>query len=273
LIFYPSDSFIKHMKAVFLGTGTSQGVPMIAQPKRGCDLANPKNWRTRCSIHIEMGGHHIQVDAGPEFRLQCIQNEILSVDTFILTHAHADHVMGMDDLRRFCDLNDGKAMPVYSTDEGLERVESIFPYAICDKPVSIGYPAFALHSMPERLELPGGVVESTLLPHGAMDVLGLVFTEKGTGKQLAYYTDCKMLTEDAYKLAETVDVLIIDGLRPKLHPTHMNIEEAIACAQKVNAPQTYLTHMTYAVDHETTEASLPESISLAYDGLTLNLSE
>ena len=259
------------MKAVFLGTGTSQGVPMIAQPKGGCDLSNQKNWRTRCSVHIEMGGHHIQVDAGPEFRMQCVQNEILSVDTFILTHAHADHVMGMDDLRRFCDLNGGLAMPVYSTEEGLERVASIFPYAICDKPVSVGYPAFTLKQMPERLELPGGVVESTLLPHGSVDVLGLVFTEKDTGKQLAYYTDCKALTERAYHLADSVDVLIIDGLRPNRHPTHMNIDEAVAAAQKVNAPQSYLTHMTYGVGYETTEASLPENISLAYDGLVLNL--
>lgn len=260
------------MKVVFLGTGTSQGVPMIAQPKEGCDLNNSKNWRTRCSIHVEMGGHHIQVDAGPEFRMQCIQNEIVSVDTFILTHAHADHIMGMDDLRRFCDLNGGEAMPVYGTKEALERVESIFPYAIGDKPVSVGYPAFTLSRMPSRLELPGGTVESTLLPHGAVDVLGLVFTEKETGKQLAYYTDCKALTEDAYKLADKVDVLIIDGLRPKPHPTHMNIEEAVACAQKLNAPQSYLTHMTYAVDHESTEADLPNNIALAYDGLRLNLS-
>jgi phosphoribosyl 1,2-cyclic phosphate phosphodiesterase len=259
------------MKVVFLGTGTSQGVPMIAQPKGGCDLSNPKNWRTRSSIHIEMGGHHIQVDAGPEFRMQCIHNKILTVDTFILTHAHADHVMGMDDLRRFCDQNGGLAMPVYSTKEGLERVASIFPYAICDKPFSVGYPAFTLKQMPELLELPVGVVESTLLPHGTVDVLGLVFTEKDTGKQLAYYTDCKMLTETAYKLADSVDVLIIDGLRPNRHPTHMNIEEAVASAQKVNAPQTFLTHMTYGVDYEATEASLPENISLAYDGLKLNL--
>ena len=110
-----------------------------------------------------------------------------------------------------------------------------------------------------------------MLPHGTVDVLGLVFTEKDTGKQLAYYTDCKMLTETAYQLADSVDVLIIDGLRPNRHPTHMNIEEAVASAQKVNAPQTFLTHMTYGVDYEATEASLPENISLAYDGLVLNL--
>ena len=259
------------MKVIFLGTGTSQGVPMIAQPEEGCDLSNQKNWRTRCSVHIEMGGHHIQVDAGPEFRMQCIQNNILSVDTFILTHAHADHVMGMDDLRRFCDINGGKAIPIYSTKYALERVASIFPYAICNQPVSAGYPAFALKQMPGRLELPGGIVESTLLPHGSVDVLGLVFTEKDTGKQLAYYTDCKMLTENAYQLADSVDILIIDGLRPNVHPTHMNIKEAVAAAQRVNASQTYLTHMTCGVDYETVGANLPQNIFLAYDGLVLNL--
>ena len=165
------------------------------------------------------------------------------------------------------------AMPVYSTQQGLERVASIFPYAICDKPKSIGYPAFDLRQMPERLELPAGIIESTLLPHGTLDVLGLVFTEKCSGKRLAYFTDCKMLTEAAHQLANSVDVLIVDGLRPEPHPTHMNIEEAISAAKKINAPQTYLTHMTYGIDFAETEANLPENISLAFDGLMLNLSE
>ena len=259
------------MKVTFLGTGTSQGVPMIAQTKEGCDLSNTKNWRTRCSVHIEMGGHHIQVDAGPEFRMQCIQNKILSVDTFILTHGHADHIMGMDDLRRFCDINGGLAIPVYSTQEGLDRVNSIFPYAICDRPVSIGYPAFALKQMPERLELPGGIIESTLLPHGSIEVLGLVFTEKDTGKKLAYFTDCKILTASACELADSIDVLIIDALRYKLHPTHMSIDEAVAASRKLDVGKTYLTHMTLDIDYDSVEPTLPKNISLAYDGLVLNL--
>ena len=259
------------MKITFLGTGTSQGVPMIAQPNSSCDLKNPKNWRKRCSVHIEMGGHHIQVDAAPEFRLQCIENKIEALDTFILTHPHADHVMGMDDLRRFCDINGGRAVPVYSTEVGLERIKAIFPYAIHEQPVSVGYPAFSLKLMPTALETSGGLIESTLLPHGTMSVLGLIFTEKASGKRLAYFTDCKYLTEEAYALSQSIDILIIDGLRETPHPTHMTIDEAIKCAQKINASECFLTHMTHTVDYETVQERLPESISLAYDGLVLSL--
>jgi len=258
------------MKIIFLGTGTSQGVPMIAHPQGGCDLNNSKNWRTRTSAHIEMDGHHIQIDAAPEFRLQCIQNKIKAVDTFILTHSHADHIMGMDDLRRFCDLKGGDAIPVYSNKLSLKRVADIFPYAIHDRPIPKGYPSFALHEMPTVLELPVGTIESTPLPHGPIEVLGLIFTEKKSGKKLAYFTDCKSLTQSAYQLAQGVDLLVIDGLRPSEHPSHMNIAEAVACAQRIKAPRTYLTHMTYYVDQEATEAELPESIFLAYDGLELN---
>ena len=259
------------MEITFLGTGTSQGVPMIAQEEgQGCNLSNPKNWRSRTSIHVEMGGHHIQVDAAPEFRMQCIQNEIKQIDTFILTHGHADHILGMDDLRRFCDLNGGKAIPVYSSDEGLRRVEQIFPYAILDKPIVKGYPAFRLERMPQTLELPGGTVESVLLPHGAIDVLGLVFTEIETGKQCTYYTDCKEVGEEARFLAEGSDVVILDGLRQNPHPSHMSIGEASKTAQAMGAALSYLTHMAFKVDHESTESTLPENVHLAYDGLRVS---
>ncbi|NQY31978.1 MAG: MBL fold metallo-hydrolase [Coraliomargarita sp.] len=255
------------MEVIFLGTGTSQGVPMIAHPEGGCDLNNPKNWRTRTSIHVVMGGHHIQVDAAPEFRMQCINCGIAEVDTFILTHPHADHIQGMDDLRRFCDLKGEAALPVYSTEMGLQRVREIYPYAILDKPVVRGYPAFQLHQMPQQLELPGGLVESVYLPHGSIEVLGLVFTEAETGKQLTYFTDCKEVGEEARLIAEGSDVVILDGLRPEPHPSHMTVGEAAQTAQEMGAPLSFLTHMTYMVDHDETEASLPSSVRLAYDGL------
>ena len=259
------------MEIIFLGTGTSQGVPMIAQPKgEGCDLDNPKNWRTRASIHVEMGGHHIQVDAAPEFRMQCIQHGIDQIHSFILTHGHADHILGMDDLRRFCDLNGGNALPVYSSAEGLERVRQIFPYAILDKPLVRGYPAFQLEPMPKTLELPGGTVESVLLPHGKIQVLGLVFTEAETGKKFTYYTDCNEVGEEAQLIAEGSDVVILDGLRLSPHPSHMTIDEATQTAQEMGAAISFITHMTYMVDHEQTEAILPENVHLAYDGLRVS---
>lgn len=258
------------MEMIFLGTGTSQGVPMIAQPEKGCDMSDPRNWRTRTSIHVEMGGHHIQVDAAQEFRMQCINNGVEKIDTFILTHGHADHILGMDDLRRFCDLKDYTALPVFSSREGLERVRQIFPYAILDKPAVKGYPAFHLNEMPKELELPGGLVQSVRLPHGPAEVLGLVFTEAETGKKLSYYTDCKEVGEEARRIAEDSDVIVLDGLRPQSHPSHMTIEEATQTALEIGASMSFLTHMTYMVDHGSTEQSLPENVYLAYDGLRIS---
>jgi len=258
------------MEVIFLGTGTSQGVPMIAQPEGGCDMENPKNWRTRTSIHVEMGGHHIQVDAAPEFRMQCIHNGIEQIDTFILTHGHADHILGMDDLRRFCDLNGGVALPVYSSEEGLERVEAIYPYAMMERPVVKGYPAFTAELMPECLQVPGGTIESVYLPHGAIEVLGLVFTEAETGKKLTYYTDCKEVGKEARRLAGNSDVVVLDGLRPQPHPSHMTIAEATQTAREMGAPLSFLTHITFMVDHDPVEEELPENIHLAYDGLRVS---
>ena len=199
--------------------------------------------------------------------MQCIQNEIQKIDTFILTHPHADHILGMDDLRRFCDLNGGVALPVFSSLEGLRRIREIFPYAIKDKPVVKGYPAFQLQEMPKELEVPGGTIESVVLQHGPMEVLGLIFTEKDTGKKLAYFTDCKEVGEEARFLAEDADVVVLDGLRPEPHPSHMTVDEATQTAVEMGARISFLTHMTYMVDHERTEARLPDNVRLAYDGL------
>ncbi|MEM9227001.1 MAG: MBL fold metallo-hydrolase [Verrucomicrobiota bacterium] len=259
------------MDIIFLGTGTSQGVPMIAHSNEGCDLTNPKNWRTRSAIHIVMDGWHVQVDAGPEFRLQCLRCDITQIDTFILTHGHADHLMGMDDLRRFCDMRDFSGIEVYGEPEGLRRVREVYPYAIGDKPEIKGYPAFMLREMPPQLDLPGGTVYGLSLPHGRFETLGLVFVEKSSGRKCVYYNDCKEITAEGYRLAEGADVVILDGLRPHEHSSHMTIEQAIAAAQKIGAPQSYLTHMTFQIDHDTWSAKLPEGVELAYDGLTLQL--
>ena len=259
------------MEVVFLGTGTSEGVPIIAQPEDfALDLENPKNWRTRTSIHVVMDGCAIQVDAAPEFRLQCIHNDIRQVDHFILTHEHADHIQGMDDLRRFCRLREGNALPVYSTRSGLERVQAIYPYAIKKKAKS-NYPAFSLVLMPKKLEIDGSIIRSTLLPHGEFHVLGLVFEEKSTGKRLAYFTDCHEVTEEAQALARDADVLVIDALRHQPHRSHLTINQAVGIAKSINAQETYFVHMTCDVEHEIVNKALPEGVQLGYDGLRLVL--
>lgn len=264
-------NLVGQMEVIFLGTGTSQGVPMIAHDPADLNLDDRRNWRTRSSIHVVMDGHHIQVDASPEFRLQCIWNDIRQVDTFILTHGHADHVLGMDDLRRFIDLRDGEALPVYGTEEGLDRVRSIYPYAIRKTPEFRGYPAFDPKPMPEALELAGGTVQATALPHGRVDVLGLVFEERSSGKKLAYFTDCKRVTAAAQSMARGADVVILDALRPEPHPTHMSTEEALEAARVLNADRTFFTHMTCHVDHERDSAALPENVEYAWDGLRIVL--
>ncbi len=259
------------MEVIFLGTGTSQGVPMIACDCAVCRSADPRNQRTRASIHVVMDGLHIQVDAAPEFRLQCLREKITWVDFFILTHGHADHVVGMDDLRRFCDLHGGNALTIYTTDEGMSRVLSIYPYAIMERPIVKGYAAFKLEAMPEVLELPQGTITSTLLPHGGVNTLGLVFVERSSGRKFVYYTDCKRVPREAVALARGADVVVLDGLRPQPHPSHMTIDEAVAVAQEIGAGRSYLTHLTHLTDHATATAQLPPTIELAYDGLRLVL--
>ncbi|HEX2101044.1 MAG TPA: MBL fold metallo-hydrolase, partial [Candidatus Synoicihabitans sp.] len=259
------------MEVIFLGTGTSQGVPMIACECAVCTSPDPRNRRTRASIHVVMDGLHVQVDAAPEMRLRCVAEKVTWVDIFILTHGHADHIVGMDDLRRFCDLHGGAALPVYSTDEGISRVLSIYPYAILERPVVKGYAAFKLEPMPEALELPQGTIQSTLLPHGGVNTLGLVFTERSSGRKFTYYTDCKRVPREAVALARGSDVVVLDGLRPMPHPSHMTIDEAVAVAREIAAPITYLTHLTHLTDHAAGEAELPLAVKFAYDGLRLTL--
>jgi phosphoribosyl 1,2-cyclic phosphate phosphodiesterase len=262
------------MEVIFLGTGTSQGVPMIACDCAVCTSPDPRNKRTRACIHVEMDGLHIQVDAAPEFRLQCLRENIRQLDFFILTHGHADHIVGMDDLRRFCDLKGSQAITVYTTGEGMGRILAIFPYTIAERPVSKGYAAFKLVEMPGEIVLPQGTIRSTLLPHGGINTLGLVFEEKSSGKKFAYYNDCKRIPREAVALATGADVVVLDGLRPEPHPTHMNIEEACAAAKEIGAPVTYLTHLTHLLDHEQLTKDLAiaaPGVSVAYDGLRLKL--
>ncbi len=259
------------MDIIFLGTGTSHGIPMIACECPVCTSTDPRNHRTRSSVHVIMDGLRIQIDAAPEFRLQCVREKITDIDLFILTHGHADHIVGMDDLRRFCDRREGTALPVYSTDEGLSRVLAIYPYAIIERPVTQGYAAFQLTVMPPVLTFPQGTISSTLLPHGGVNTLGLVFEERSTGCKFTYYTDCKRVPAAAVALAAGSDAVVLDGLRPQEHPTHMNITEALEAARAIAAPQTYLTHMAHTVDHPTVSATLPPGIALAHDGLRLHL--
>lgn len=268
------------MEIIFLGTGTSHGVPMLACDCAVCTSSDPRDQRTRASIHVVMNGLRIQVDATPEFRLQALREKIPAIDLFVLTHGHADHILGMDDLRRYCDLREDGVLPVYCSEEGEERIRTIFPYAI-PAPAAAGvsgaptprdgYARFDLRRMPARLELPEGVIESTPLPHGRIETLGLVFTERGSGARFAYYTDCKSVPPAARTLANGADLLVLDGLRPAPHPTHLSIPEALAEAAEIGAVATCLTHVAHAVPHAYGETLHPAAQGFAYDGWRVRL--
>ncbi len=261
------------MEITFLGTGTSHGVPMIGCDCEVCSSVNPHNRRGRTSIHVKVGGYGVQVDAAPEFRLQCIENGINRIDWVVLTHGHADHIAGMDDLRRFVDFRGGEALPVYGFSETLDRLKQMYPYAVRDRPEFRGYPAFVPHTVRprERLEFPWGTLHTTVLPHGQFDVMGLVFSEKASGKKFTYFTDCKTVEESQRSLASGSEIVVLDGLRHDPHPTHMTIGKAIEVAAAIGAPQTFLIHMTHHVEHDRVDAALPNGVNLAYDGLRIVL--
>ncbi len=259
------------MEILFLGTGTSQGVPMIGHVPEGLDLKNPKNWRSRTCCHVVCDGAHLQIDAGPEFRISCLKFGVPAVDFFFLTHEHADHILGMDDLRPFFSKRHGNAIPIFSTKSGVERVKTIFDYGIRENSTD-GYVAFSPKIAEKIFCLPSGSLdETTIFQNGkTLSTAGFVFTEKATGTKFAYYTDCAAVPEAALELAFECDVLVLDALRPNPHPTHLSIFEALEIAQKIKAKKTFFVHMTWQIDHETWSARLPENVFLAYDGLKIS---
>ncbi|MBD5779467.1 MBL fold metallo-hydrolase [Pelagicoccus sp. NFK12] len=254
----------------FMGTGTSQGVPMIGCDCQVCQSSDPRNTRYRTHAHLRLGKLNIQIDAAPEFRLRALEMGIPKVDLVLLTHGHADHIQGFDDLRQYCDQRGGEAIPVYSNADGLSRLKEVYPYAIRDKAVFKSYPAFRAIDMPQVLELGNeGRIYSTVQDHGRFETLGFVFEEASSGKRLAYFTDCSGVSEEAERLAKGADLVVLDGLRPMAHPSHMTIGEAVEAAQRIGGSQTYLIHMTHHIDHGKVDTELPEGINLSYDKLVV----
>jgi phosphoribosyl 1,2-cyclic phosphate phosphodiesterase len=257
----------------FLGTGTSMGVPTLGCDCAVCTSTDPRDRRLRPSVLLRWREFNAEgerervvvIDTGPDFREQALRNGLTRVDAVFYTHSHADHILGMDDLRplSFTAFREGGPIPLYAAPETAEVLMRIYEYTFSPEATYPNRARVELHALTERTTVHG--VEFLRVPvrHGEMEIAGYRFGDT------AYLTDVSAIPESSFALLEGLDHLIVSALRNKPHPTHATVEQAVNWARRIGAQQTWFTHIAHDLGHEETNRTLPDDIRLAYDGLSL----
>jgi len=252
------------MKLTILGSGTSTGIPLPGCDCEVCRSPNPKNSRLRTSAAITLpSGEVIVIDTTPDFRQQVLRADIRRLDAVLYTHAHADHILGLDDLRAY-NYVQRRSVHCWATDDTLKHIKHIFNY-VFGKAGESSRPLVDMHTLKhfEPLHLFGAEIIPFSLLHGHTEVTGFKIGD------LAYATDCNQVPERSAQLLTSIKTLVLDGIRHEKHPTHFTIDEAIEFSRLVGAQRTILIHFTHSVEHGKVSASLPAGIELAYDGLEI----
>jgi phosphoribosyl 1,2-cyclic phosphate phosphodiesterase len=252
------------LRLTVLGSGTSMGVPTIGCPCTVCHSADPNDRRLRPSILLEYAGRAVVIDTSPDFRQQVLAANLQRLDAVILTHGHADHILGLDDIRPF-NLKHRAEIPIYASQATLEIVQRTFAYIFDDTPTHSTVPGVRLHEIGGPFELFGLRIEPIAAMHGPMPVLGFRFG------RAAYLTDFSTVPEASKSLLRGLDDFILDALRHTPHPMHSNVEQSLALISELQPKRAWFTHIAHDLPHAATNAQLPPHVRLAHDGLSFEV--
>lgn len=254
------------MRLRFLGTGTSQGIPVIGSDHEVCRSTDPKDKRLRSSVLFQWKDFNLVIDCGPDFRQQMLLTDVRRLDAILFTHYHADHTAGLDDIRPYS-LRQG-ALDFYADTATVKNLKERFAYIFAQENRYPGAPEVRLHQLSlESFQLGGKEIIPVEVMHGRLPIKGFRIEDT------AYLTDVKTISGAEMNKLKDLDVLVISALRTDPHPTHLNLDEALAMVKKINPKRAYFTHISHRLGfHREVSAALPENVYLAYDGLELDLS-
>jgi phosphoribosyl 1,2-cyclic phosphate phosphodiesterase len=252
------------MRVTFLGTGTSTGVPVPTCTCAVCRSVDPRDHRLRPSVLLEWDGATVLIDTATDLRQQALAHGLARLDAVLYTHAHADHVFGLDDLRMY-NWKRGGAIPVYGSESTLAAIRRTFWYVFEEVEAGGGKPAIELHPVDRPFPLAGRTIVPVPVLHGRLPILGY------RCGRFAYLTDVSAIPESSYGLLEDLDVLVLSALRIRPHPTHMHLARSLEEAARIGAKRTLFTHIAHEIAHAEVAPGLPAGVELAFDGLRLDV--